>query len=588
MQTAEPTVSPYAYDVIISGGGLAGLSLARQLTLTIPAINILVLEKNRFPVREAAYKVGESTVEIAGYYFREVLQLSGYLKNDQYVKAGLRYFFREEGKQFGEFAEVGLSKFSPVDSYQIDRGKFENDLAWLNRVNGVRIVDGVSVTDIQLREGAGHEVVYLDAGGEEVHVTCRWAIDATGRRSLLQKKLGFRKQVDSKCSAVWFRVKGRFDVSDLVSADDREWHQRVPHRIRYYSTTHLMGPGFWIWIIPLTNNNTSIGVVIDEKVQSYSDLNTLSKAEAWIRHRYPEVADHMRSFEVMDFLGLRHYSYSSRKIMSEHRWACTGEAAVFPDPFYSPGSNLIGLTNMAITRLIEDDLSLGVVDRERVQFYDQFIISQNEWLIADIQSSYPYFGNPQVESLSYLWDIVVGWTIAAPQMFNAIFLDDKKFIRVREVINSFSVLSLRIRKLFVEWSGRSRGSFSFRFIDYLAVPFIKTLYDRVLRPGKTADELVSDYREAMRYIEDFAQVLFRMILEDCMPETLSLLPDPYWINVWGVSLDPGRWAEDRLFSPRTEVRGLKEVDDQLRELYRFDTQTGKDQEQPVDRQVQFI
>ena len=54
-------------DVAIVGGGLAGLSLAIQLRQRDPDIAVTVLERNTHPVREAAFKVGESTVEIGGH-----------------------------------------------------------------------------------------------------------------------------------------------------------------------------------------------------------------------------------------------------------------------------------------------------------------------------------------------------------------------------------------------------------------------------------------------------------------------------------------------------------------------------------------
>ncbi|MGH9310707.1 MAG: NAD(P)-binding protein, partial [Vicinamibacterales bacterium] len=52
------------YDAVIAGGGLAGLCLARQLRREAPGLRVLVAEKRRHPVPEAAFKVGESTVEI--------------------------------------------------------------------------------------------------------------------------------------------------------------------------------------------------------------------------------------------------------------------------------------------------------------------------------------------------------------------------------------------------------------------------------------------------------------------------------------------------------------------------------------------
>ena len=52
------------YDVLIMGGGLAGLTLAIQLKRRTEKIRILIAEKNSYPVPEAAHKVGESSVAI--------------------------------------------------------------------------------------------------------------------------------------------------------------------------------------------------------------------------------------------------------------------------------------------------------------------------------------------------------------------------------------------------------------------------------------------------------------------------------------------------------------------------------------------
>lgn len=559
-----------SYDVVICGGGLAGLTLARQLKLSNEKISVLILERNDTPLREAACKVGESTVEIAAFYFRELLQLGNYFKNEQLVKCGLRYFFREDEHEFANYKEIGLAGFSSVDSYQIDRGKFENDLHFIARMAGVDILNGVVIKEIVVnKDGGRHKVSYEAGDGSIRTVDCMWVVDASGRRSFLQKQFGLRRKVDSDCSAVWFRVKGRLDLNDFVPAENKSWHLRVPQKVRYYSTNHIMGKGYWIWLIPLVNNYTSVGVVFDEKYYPYSDLNSLDKSMSWIREREPVIADHISSYEVLDFLALRYYSYSSDKVFSSDRWACTGEAALFPDPFYSPGSNLIGFGNTMITSLISEYFRTGKVSEEEVSYYNEFIISQNNWLIYDIQSSYGYFGNSQVESLSYIWDVLVGWTINAPQLFNLIFLDPEKRQRIQKEIQSFSRIAFKVRKLFVEWSKVSRRSFSFEYIDYLGIPFIRELYERVLRSGKTVEELADDYRVAMGRIEEFVHVLFRLIIEDCMPEMLHRLPDPYWINIKSVSLSPDKWEIDGLFEPPTARRDLGVVDREIRQLYTF-------------------
>lgn len=567
-----PSMNSQAYDVVICGGGLAGMCLARQLKLENRGTSVLVLEKSRFPVREAAHKVGESTVEIAGFYFRETLQLKSYFKNEQYIKCGLRYFFKEGFDDFADYPEIGLSEYASIDSYQLDRGKLENDLYFLNKQIGVCIKDDVSVEDIILNEGnIDHEVLYSERsnGGAQQSVSCKWVVDASGRRSILQKKLGLRRKLKSACSSAWWRVKGRLDVSDFVPEDNIKWQQRAPHKIRYYSTTHLMGNGYWVWLIPLINGNTSVGIVVDESLHDYTEFNTIEKALHWIKQQDFFVGNKIEGYEVLDFLGLRNYSYSSKQVFSENRWACTGEAALFPDPFYSPGSNLIGYANSIITRLITTYLATGEINKDRMEFYNQFIIFQNDWLVADIQSAYPYFGNSQVESLRYLWDIFVGWTMAAPQMFNSIYLDEQKTERLQNITFSFYTMASKVRKLFTDWSKVSKGTFSFQFIDYLKIPFIKELYDRCLQKDKTIDQLIEDYTISYQKIEEFVQVLFCMVLEDCMPEELEKIKTPFWINPSAVSLSVGHWERDGLFETKDPPRDFSDVNRQIRSLYTY-------------------
>src|SRR5690349_12411850 len=122
------------YDVVIMGGGLSGLCLARELQLRQPSLKLAVVEKRELPVPEAAHKVGESTVELASYYLGERLQLRSYLEERHLPKAGLRYFFPHgDNRDIAARPELGLMKFAKLPSYQLDRGRLENDLAVINR-----------------------------------------------------------------------------------------------------------------------------------------------------------------------------------------------------------------------------------------------------------------------------------------------------------------------------------------------------------------------------------------------------------------------------------------------------------------------
>ena len=139
------------FDVVIAGGGLAGLCLARQLKLEAPDLTLLVIEKRRHPVREAAFKVGESSVEIGAHYFQQILGLEPHLRGAHLEKLGLRYFFpHRDNREIHTRVELGPSCFPPVPSFQLDRGRLENYLLHAARDSGVEVVDGASVRAILL------------------------------------------------------------------------------------------------------------------------------------------------------------------------------------------------------------------------------------------------------------------------------------------------------------------------------------------------------------------------------------------------------------------------------------------------------
>ena len=133
------------------------LSLARQLHLEAPSVRVLVAEKRQHPVREAAFKVGESSVEIGAHYFQKVLDLEPHLRAAQLEKLGLRYFFPHgDNRDLKRRVELGAPEYSTVPSFQLDRGRFENMLLQLVRSSGTEVLDGCSVRSIELV--TNHEV----------------------------------------------------------------------------------------------------------------------------------------------------------------------------------------------------------------------------------------------------------------------------------------------------------------------------------------------------------------------------------------------------------------------------------------------
>lgn len=561
--------SPGSVDVAICGGGFAGLLLARQLSREHPDLSVAVIDRLERPLPEAAFKVGESTVELAAYYMRDMLGLAEYLDGAHLRKMGLRFFFKSTTGKFVDRPEYGLSKFATHPTYQIDRGRLENDLRAMIEADGVQMIEGARIDALVLGEdGAAHEVRYYQGsdGSEVKSLTARWLVDSSGRSRMLQRQLGLSKQREADHHAVWFRVEGKLDVEDLVPDSETDWHDRVPGRKRFHATVHLVDKGYWVWLIPLASGHTSVGIVATKDYHPLEGFKSREKAMEWLHKHEPDLAARMAAHPMMDFGVIRNYSHTSGQVFSGDRWACTGDAGVFSDPMYSPGADLIAFANTSISWLIGEDKA-GRLTHEMAEEKSKFVISIGELLTRSIQVNYHLLGSPVTMAAKLFWDITAGWAVVQPLMFGQVFLDSERHKAVRNASRQFFFMSLQMNTLFTEWAKKSGQNASYEFIDYFKVAPILEMRARNLTPGKSTAELVEDQHLNMALMEELAVALFKIAVADVLPEHAHKL-EGKWLNAWSVSLDPDKWEERGLFAPRTPSRDISHFTDPLNRMFR--------------------
>jgi flavin-dependent dehydrogenase len=526
------------YDVVILGGGLAGLTLSIQLKKARPETSILLVEKREGQAREAAFKVGESTVELSAEYFSRVIGMKDHLKADQNPKAGLRFFFPAEGNlDIARRIEWGSPGWPPVPAYQLDRGRFENELAVRAERAGVERLGGTRIEDVDL--GDEHQVRFSRQGAEET-VSARWVVDATGRSGFLKRKLGLARDNGHHVNSSWFRLGGGVDLEDW--SDDPEWRARMLESgVRQFSTNHLMGEGYWVWLIPLASGPISIGIVADPRIHPFEEMNTLDAAIDWLVRHEPQLGDVVKSrtHQIEDFLKVQDLSYGCERVFSPQRWCLTGEAGAFIDPLYSPGSDFIALGNTFITEAIRRDLD-GEDVAERIDAYNEEHLRIFEVILGRYRNHYHLFGDAQVMVVKILWDYAFYWAYPALWFFQDRWTDLEFMAKVREDYDRAIRLDALMQEVFDQWHDLIGDQEWCNWFVTLTLPWLR----------QASDELVADFDDAglvekaardLKVLESFAVSVLAKASQR-LPDHVIDKTQP--VNPYAASLDPATWAAD--------------------------------------------
>lgn len=526
-------------DVVILGGGLAGLTLALQLRRRFADLEVVVVERRRHPVPAAAHKVGESSVEIAANYFDTVLGLKEHLVGEQLKKFGFRFFFSEGRRDIDSVLELGASSYLSTPSYQIDRGLFENFLGNEARKCGAGFLDGVVVRSVALGQGEDDHRVRCERDGAPIEILARWVVDASGRAGILKRQLDLAVENDHDVNSAWFRIGARVDVNEWST--DARWLERCSPPFRWLSTNHLVGEGYWVWLIPLASGSHSVGIVADGRIHPWQRINSFPRVMEWLREFQPRLADDLESKRglLQDFAFLKHFSYGCKKVFSGARWAMTGEAGVFLDPFYSPGSDFIAIANTYITELVAHDRG-GQPVASYARIYEQFFMSFYDSTMSLYRDQYRLFGDPEVLPVKVIWDYTYYWGVLCQLFFQRRLTDLTMLSRLREELGGSKALNYAMQDFLRQWSDRSARHNPPVLMDQVRLDWFAEL-NRGLRDELDDEAFKARIRTTTRQLQQLAREIVATararhpgldgeavlgLLDDSTPEPLSPLLFP--------------------------------------------------------------
>lgn len=394
------------YDVIILGGAFSGASSALLLKRENPNLKVLIIERTTAFNR----KVGESTSEVSGCFLTRVLHLHPYLSTNHYQKHGLRMWFcKSPEDRVEECTELGPKFQSRLPTFQLDRALLDQHILELAIEAGADLVRPATVREIHLSEKAAHHhVSFTTKDGKTRRHSAQWVIDASGRVALLAKKLGLQRQLGDEhpTSSIWCRYR---NVNSLDSYQSRSLHPSLMKRVngsRSSATNHLMGRGWWIWLIPLSDGDYSVGVVWDRSIFELPDgPNLTARLHAHLmNHPIGKLmfADAQPiEDDIFYYKGLPYHTEQ----MVGNRWAMVGDAAGFIDPLYSQGLDYCSHTVYAVTRTILHDAK-GEDITERVEYLKgAYQRSYRLWFESLYKNKYHYMGDAELMRISFIMDL---------------------------------------------------------------------------------------------------------------------------------------------------------------------------------------
>ena len=386
------------YDVVIMGGAFSGAATAMMLKRKHPAARVLIIEKSA----EFDRKVGESTTELSSCYMTRMLGLANYLGHHQLAKQGLRMWFANRPDQsFDDCVELGAKYQARLPTFQVDRSTLDQHMLDLAVEAGCELARPAKVTGIEL-DGNRSYVTY-----ETYRASARWVVDATGRGAVLPRKLGhFRQNTEHPINAVWARFTG---VKDW---DSYEWREKFPcyanacRTARNWATNHLMGHGWWCWIIPLKGGDVSAGIVYDSRIFKLADGPSLGERLRSHLLSHPVGAEIFGGAQVIDgdvhaFSAL---PYWSEKVCGES-WIAVGDAAGFIDPLYSPGLDFCSYTSYYVADLLARNLAGEDVSSALSYYNEQYPVTYRLWFETLYKDKYFYMGDAELMAAALLLDV---------------------------------------------------------------------------------------------------------------------------------------------------------------------------------------
>jgi flavin-dependent dehydrogenase len=319
------------YDVAIIGGGPAGSTAAALLARA--GRRVVLFEREKFP----RFHIGESLLPFSMKAFtrlglHEKFSSAGFLKKyggeimGACSDTGTKFYFKDGYRSQTDHA------------YQVTRSDFDKVLLDHAAESGAEVHEQTLVSDVIFQdqevtlsyksvrdpiESARYaaRTSQRDVPATEGEIQARYVVDASGRTSVLGRQFKIKK------------TYGHLQKLSIFAHYKGLWR---PEGIDGTLTVLIRAVDRWFWLIPLSDERTSVGVVLDSEIFRKSKLSADDFLEQALAEQ-PSIMKRMRNARRVSKTYVEaDFSYRSARLYGD-RWLLTGDAAGFIDPIFSSG-----------------------------------------------------------------------------------------------------------------------------------------------------------------------------------------------------------------------------------------------------------
>jgi 2-polyprenyl-6-methoxyphenol hydroxylase-like FAD-dependent oxidoreductase len=514
------------HDVIILGAGMAGLTLARQL-LMYSDKKVLLLEK-RSQIPPTRQKVGESNVQVQGYYLSKILDMEEHLLREHFLKYNLRFYWPTPGQPntgYEHYSQSYIRFLSNICCYQLDRNKIEGELLRVNLQDPKFSLEaGISNLDVALSATSAPHTVTFEVEERKIEIQATWVVDTTGRSKFLARRLELTKSNPIRHGSVFFWVDGLLNIEKLTELPHTQSllhknRRKLGHIPAWLATNHFCGEGYWFWVIPL-QGKTSLGLVYDRAKVNEDEVSSPEQVIEWVCKRHPLFARDLPKQKIIDQAMYRDFSYDCKQTISAERWALAGEAGRFTDPLYSPGGDLISLYNTLITDAIltTDEQTLAI----KARLYELLMWGLYEAYVPSYAVSYEVLGDQECFVMKYCWELTIYFAFYVFPFISQVFTDTSFVVPYLDLFAKLGALNNSLQAFitsYYRWKqtqpveAREADLFDFTGLEPL-----KKSEELFYKVGLTPRECIKTLRQSLTNIENLARFIavyiYSVVLDD--------------------------------------------------------------------------